>query len=35
LVTVVISTAIIPTLVAQRFFLPVEEMKKLREEEQR
>ncbi|TCJ19944.1 cation:proton antiporter [Rubrobacter taiwanensis] len=30
LVTVVIATAVIPTLIAQRFFLPFEEIKKLR-----
>lgn len=34
LVTVVISTAIIPTLVAQRFFLPTGELKKLEKEEE-
>ncbi|MDX5895516.1 cation:proton antiporter [Rubrobacter radiotolerans] len=35
LVTVVIATAIIPTLVAQRFFLPLKEIKKVQIEEDR
>jgi Kef-type K+ transport system membrane component KefB len=34
LVSVVIATAVIPTLIAQRFFLPIEEIKKLRSSEE-
>lgn len=34
LVTVVIATAIIPTLIAQRFFLPVDEMEKIKQREE-